>query len=295
MANTDTAQKVTVVVGDVTMDWNIGRRPSSQSTDYSWNTEDLVRTNLQRGGPMLLAELIEKVADRLSLEGRHQIHKVSVPQNDAKIRPNDEKYHHSYANWALYKYEEKTPSVNRDVFAWRVKNFVGLKRTVAERQLALWEGPIEKIPEADIVVLDDAALVFRDQPPDYWEKSLKNIPEHTWLVVKMARPVAQGKLWEYLRDNCAGRLIAIVTADDLRLSEARISRGLSWERTAQDLALALRDNLYLRDLSRCAYVVVSFETAGVFLLTRQDRRHGGKGKPAEPQATLFYDHETIEG
>jgi hypothetical protein len=311
------ATKSVVVVGDVTMDWNIGRLPTAQVTDYSWNTQDLVRANLQRGGAILLGELIEAVSKSLespkSPTPLFAVDTPAVPDVGVEISPYDEKYHHSYANWALYKYEEDSSSIYQNVFAWRVKNFVGLNKTKTSKQEPIWKAATDKIGEADIVVLDDAALGFRYKDDKYYEdifKSLSLKPE-AWIVLKMGRPVAESaptdpgelkkkqekgepiaRLWDYLvREKLTERLIAVVTAKDLRLSEARISKGLSWERTAQDLFRVLTENRHLNKLSRCAHVVVSFETTGVFLLTHQERREDGIEAPL---ATLFFDPETIE-
>ncbi len=61
--------------------------------------------------------------------------------------------------------------------------------------------------------------------------------DRPWILLKMARPLAQGPLWEHLHRDFSDRLIVVATVDDLRLSEVQISRELSWERTAQDSLL----------------------------------------------------------
>ncbi len=110
----------------------------------------------------------------------------------------------------------------------------------------------------------------------------------------MARPAAQGDLWEHLLTNCADRLIVVMTVNDLRLTEVQISRELSWERTAQDLAWELVHNPRVNALSRCAHVVISFYTDGAVLLSRpQTGEEGGDGRAA-PQCRLFFDPKVIE-
>ena len=98
----------------------------------------------------------------------------------------------------------------------------------------------------------------------------------------MSRPVAQGALWEHLHREWADRLIVVMTANDLRRTEVQISRELSWERTAQDLAWELVHNPRVNALSDCAWVICSFDTSGAFLL------HQRRG-------TLFFDPQGIEG
>src|SRR5438128_2602712 len=102
----------------------------------------------------------------------------------------------------------------------------------------------------------------------------------------MARPVAQGGLWEHLHKTRSERLIVVMAVNDLRLTNVQVSRELSWERTAQDLAWELVYNPKLNALSHCAHVVVSFETAGAFLLSR---RQDGTGPAATHSSKLFFD------
>ena len=88
---------------------------------------------------------------------------------------------------------------------------------------------------AELIVLDDANLGFRDQR-EHWPDAIATKVASPWIVLKMARPVSQGALWEHLHQHHAERLIVIMTIEDLRLTQVQISRELSWERTAQDLA-----------------------------------------------------------
>jgi hypothetical protein len=70
-----------------------------------------------------------------------------------------------------------------------------------------------------------------------------------------------------------------------------ISRGLSWERTAQDIAWELVHNPRVNSLSRCAHVVVSFHTAGALLISRANLGE----ERAAPNRSLFFDPQFIEG
>ena len=81
--------------------------------------------------------------------------------------------------------------------------------------------------------------------------------------------------------------------NDLRQSEVRISRELSWERTAEDLLWELTYNPGVKALSRCAHVVVSIETAGAMLLSSTTTTEGGAVEEP-PSAVLFYDPKFIE-
>jgi hypothetical protein len=78
-----------------------------------------------------------------------------------------------------------------------------------------------------------------------------------------------------------------MTVNDLRRTEVQVSRELSWERTAQDLFWELTHNPRVNALSRCAHVVISFDTAGASLLSRDARD--------EVKCTLFFDPKIVEG
>jgi len=140
--------------------------------------------------------------------------------------------------------------------------------------------------EVDIVVLDDAGLGFRDRPA-LWPKSLQNREQKPWVILKMSKPVAEGPLWDHLFEAYAKNLIIVTTIADLRQTEVQISRQVSWERTSQDLVWELLYNPRVNALAQCAYVIVSFGTAGTILLSRNSK--------SVPDAMLFFDPSAMEG
>jgi hypothetical protein len=276
------SEHIIIVAGDIAMDWNLARARRSRSNVSFWSADDTARTTWQRGGAALLADLVEAVAEDLQ-QGKtagFSILQSGAPRKSGKVQPDDNHYHHSYAMWSPVKYGDK--------HAWRVDEFLGLDRCKSD-SVQDWQKVIEDTPEADLVILDDADLGFRNHP-ELWPLALntkgKNRP---WILLKMARPLAQGPLWEHLHRNFSDRLIVVATVDDLRLSEVQISQELSWERTAQDVFWELVHNPCVNSLSQCAHVVISFETAGAILLSRQE----GKEQPAF-QCLLFFDPKGIE-
>ena len=114
-----------------------------------------------------------------------------------------------------------------------------------------------------------------------------------WVLVKMSAPVAVGALWEHLLRWHRDRLVVVVRVEDLRRSQVQISRGLSWERTTQDLAWELTHNPDVGRLSECAHVVVLFGAAGAVVVSRQDPPPAtASGQPA---VSLIFDPTVIEG
>jgi hypothetical protein len=287
MTGNQDSPKVVVVTGDVTMDWNFARPRSFPNTGLTWNTEDAIRGYWLRGGAALLAGVIRKVAAKLGPEHKYTVHPLIEPED--RVSPYDSQHHHSYALWSLFKYEEKSGDDDAQVYVWRVKEFLGLQRPEPAAALAVdeWKQLAKEVSRASLVILDDAGLGFRDHP-EIWRDALSANERSPWIILKMARPVAHGPLWEHLSQRCPSRLIVVIPVNDLRLTEAQISRELSWERTAQDLAWELVYNPALASLSKCAHAVVSLDAAGAVTLATDDAS-------ARPKCKLFFRPEVIEG
>ncbi|OGN98529.1 MAG: hypothetical protein A2Y89_03750 [Chloroflexi bacterium RBG_13_51_18] len=274
--------KTVIVTGDVTIDWNIARLQRQEGMTQGWNAEDLTAAFCQRGGAAMLGELVAAVAGSLDRErqARITVHQVSLPAQD--ISPTDPHFPHSCAMWRPFNRDERSGKK-----VWRVDEFLGLKPAYevarpADARKTLTANSINP----SLIVISDANLGFR-RNPELWPSAIKSKATQPWILVNTARPVAQGDLWDQLYKNHCDRLIAVMTANDLRSEQVQISRGLSWERTAQDLLWEIQHNPHVNRLAQCAYVIVSFGTAGVLLYSRKTR--------LEPAATLFFDPSALEG
>lgn len=279
-----------VVTGDMAIDWNLAYMHHVSEGSDIWSVDRAARTCWTRGGSALLADLLEAVAGEL--QGKeapaYQIYRQAAPRSAAEICPGDPRYIHTYAIWSQYKYSEKRP-LDKEPQVWRVEEFLGLDRPDPSPDSAKQMRVAEDPAEAALIVLDDANLGFRDRS-DAWPLAINAMgKDRPWILLKMAKPVAQGPLWEHLHREHADRLIVVTTINDLRLTEVQISRELSWERTAQDVYWELIHNPCVNALSHCAHIVVSFGTAGAILLTRE------KKEGTISVCTLFYDPKAVEG
>jgi hypothetical protein len=284
-----------VVTGDVTMDWNLARTPRTALRPTAWTAEEQTCAYWQRGGAALLADLIGAVADELRQRG--YAHMV-VCQTAAPSEPSwsgDPRFHHSYALWSSCSYKRQ-PSHHQETPAWRVTEFLGVGRCTPQAApgAADWHGVVDDTAAADLVILDDAALGFREQP-ERWPQAITTNGSRPWILLKMAQPVAQGPLWEHLHRYHAERLMVIMTVNDLRRTEVQISQALSWERTAQDVARELVHNSRVNALTACAHVVVSFYAAGAMLLSRAVAEDPAAGERTAPQCQLFFGPRVIGG
>jgi hypothetical protein len=272
MATTKKTTTSVLVTGDLTVDWNIARNRDSVATGAVWNQDDYTRACMQPGGAALLGDLIEGIANQIQSGQGNIITVCKDKQLDKSIPPCDQRYHHSYSLWSSFK--------NKDTASWRVSEFIGMDRNKTG-SVNDSKSILRDVPEPDVVVIDDANLGFRDQL-EYWTGYFDALKKAPWIIIKMSCPVADGKLWKYLHQKFAKKIIVVMNVDDVRRTEVQISKGLSWERTAQDLAWELIYNPRINSLADCAGIVVSFDTAGAFHLSER------KGK-------LFYDSKGIEG
>ena len=191
------SDQIVIVTGDIAMDWNLARTRRSKSDISFWSADDTTSTTWQRGGAALLADLVEAIARDLQQNGApgFSIRQTGAPRKSTKVQPDDDRYHHSYAMWTPVKYGDKP--------AWRVEEFLGLDRC-SNDCVQDWQKVVDDTAEADLVILDDADLGFRNHP-ELWPLALNTKgKERPWILLKMARPLAQGPLWEHLHTRLFG-------------------------------------------------------------------------------------------
>lgn len=291
MAQSMNHKPAIIVTGDVTIDWNLAHIQNLPGNTAAWAADDLTRACWQRGGVCLMADLVVALVNVMRLRGQADavVQTISVPRAD--VTPTDDRFNHSYALYAPLASGDKLPD-GKPKIVWRVSQFLGVDRVGDNGAPANWQRVENETARADVVVLDDAALSFRGQRA-IWPQAILDPAARPWIILKIARPVAQGPLWEHLIKNCADRLITVMTVGDLRRSDVQISRQLSWERTAQDLFWELVHNPRVNGAARCAATVVSFDAAGAFLLT--PRRKEEEDREGLWKAELLFDPKVCEG
>jgi hypothetical protein len=189
---------------------------------------------------------------------------------------------HSYTICTQYpKHRDQTAAT-----AWRVKEFLGVDKPVVganENQSLTVLKDHDGL--ADLIIIDDANQAFRRSQEDTWPLSLREPKDSAWVLLKLARPdFTETNLFGYLRRKFAGRILLVLTVNELRALKLRISRELSWERAIYDLMTEFRNILDgLPEIGKC---VVSFYTEGaVFLPNPNDGQ----------DVQLYYDPHSIEG
>jgi len=263
-------KKKIVVTGDITIDWLEVATPPVASDEEStkipnWQTYVGTRQFARPGGALLLAHFVRTATGAEVLSPKLD-HIENIPPG---------KVVHSMALLDHFPYSTSKKGTENTVY--RVKEYKGYAGPISGSPD--FPKVVKDDPTAKILILDDAHNCFRDVPKEYWPTALtKGKPQV--VVFKMSRPSAQGDLWNQLQKVHVDRLIVVISADDLRRSGVKISRRLSWERTAKDFIWQMASNPALVALNNCAYLIVRFGVEGAILYTRR----GGVVK-----SHLFYD------
>lgn len=292
----DKNAKTIVVTGDFTLDWNLARGRGPEALNRIWEAAACSRLRWQRGGAGLLADLIDAIAKQNPDQPVYEVRQPQSPKRTPgtmglEVSPEDLRYHHSFAVWMPYEFALKGSGAAKGrekVKAWRVAEFEGVHNCSPQDSYGDWAKVASDDPKAELVVLDDAGLGFRDDDR-LWPASLTAEGSEPWVLVKMSRPVAdtENKLWKLLCERHSKKLVVVMTVNDLRRTSAQISNGLSWERTAQDLVWEFEYNQSLASLKNCCHVVVSFDAAGAFLYSHDAETN--------QNYSLLFDPEVVEG
>jgi hypothetical protein len=269
---------VVVVTGDVVMDYNLARVSSQRVSGPAAETRGSASLSVEPGGAALLSALVSAAATELP-ENRRPVDVRSVGSPSETLVPAVDLFHQSFGLWSQFQRSDGAT-------VWRIAQSLGYAKRLFDDAAPSWTKVAGDPEHADLIVLDDANLGFRDRP-EIWPRAISADGSSPWILLKMAKRVAAGSLWERLVSTRADRLIVVIRIDDLRLTQAQISRDLSWERTAQDLMWELAYNREVNALSRCAHVIVSFGTAGALHLSTV-------GVPGAPRARLYFDPRVME-
>ncbi|MBI4870668.1 MAG: hypothetical protein HY814_03785 [Candidatus Riflebacteria bacterium] len=278
---TDATKKI-VIAGDPAVDWDLARereyRRDTGSWTRHWSDDTRTRVFQRKGGVWGVKQLIAKLLAGPTC----QVFGPEIPESE--IGASSREFIHSYTMWAPHP-REKVDGRDSKEKVWRISEFMSYELPSVEMvdKSATWGGFSSEPEEAELVILDDANKGFRNPTSErHWPRALGK-GKRPWIILKMGEPVAEGALWENLIEQHHERLIVVMTANDLRRADVHVSRGLSWEQTAQDLAQEITLNQHINVFSGCHATVVSFDTSGAFLAD------GASGK-----CRLFFEPESPE-
>ena len=143
-----------------------------------------------------------------------------------------------------------------------------------------------------VLVIDDGGLGFRlKKASDCWPPFLMSqseTPELEWIILKMSRPMARGDLWRELSGRWGEKLIVIVSGDNLRREDVRVSKGSSWESTVDDVVEEIQSNPAVHQLQSCRHLVITLRGDAALWLD-------GPGSKEPGPCRLVFDRERGEG
>jgi hypothetical protein len=215
------------IAGDIVIDWNLARAQVLERSAALWKPDHEVRAYAQIGGAALIKSILERALDWSG----HEVKLVGpeLPDLDDRLDPRRGEFHRSFS--ICSKTDQK----------WQIESFLGVDKT---RTSATEEKPPAPPDPVDLLLLDDGNAGFRDRFEKDWPAEVpRPKKDDGWILLKWARPdfreIDENPLWRRLHKDYDSKLMVLLTANDLRLTEMQISRELSWEQTAQDVMRAL--------------------------------------------------------
>lgn len=219
---------------------------------------------------------------------------------DEKKVFKSKKITHNYSIWGTCPLDNKEGNKTKKV--WRMTQNMGV---VTEQDTRFdYSRFISKnvIPDESILVIDDRNLGFgfsytnsRNKGEEHWLESIhkKQGEKLKRIVYRMSKPLCSGDLWRTVSYNWKHKTILIVSIDDIRGEEVRVSKGISWERTAQDMVYELENNTVIKKLLECKCLIITFDSEGALIVMNEYKEKNYKFERRDYK--LIFDSDFMEG
>jgi len=256
--------KTVLVTGDVIVDHYLYEGDRTHS-----GLEGGLGTRLQTGfgGAVLLHRILDQVRQAVPGDSQSFEVKLGIDTSDAaldKFPPGLQ----SFGVWGPKSQPEKNGGS-----VWRLINALGYGVPITEPiDLIVNKEALES--SAKVIVLDDAGLYFRNsRSKHHWPTVLRGgsqeLPD--WVVLKLSRPIGKSDLWRTLiNSELRDRLIVVLSIEELRAESVRVSRGVSWERTALDLVDEFNLNPSIAALKEPRHCVICIGSEGALHVDRDE-------------------------
>jgi hypothetical protein len=269
-----------LVTGDVVLDYNIyaGQRLAPDSDCVT-----AMQCRQQPGGAMLTYGLLD-VLQRAAAPSTANL-AFGLQEATADALRNWPSGFQAGAVWEPFDGPEKGQ------LCWRLSKNLGYGARGRSGYPATPAPGLEEM-KPQVLVIDDGALGFRLKtaslcwPPFLTSQS--EAPQLEWIILKMSRPLARGDLWRELAAQWRERLIVLVSGDNLRREDVRVSKGLSWESTVDDLVEEIHSNPAVHGLQSCRHLVITLQGDAALWLD-------GPGEEDRGPCRLVFDRERGEG
>jgi hypothetical protein len=193
------------------------------------------------------------------------------------INPTNNTINHVFATWKPYN-EGKSK-------AWRIQEIVHVGQSLETK---FNEASYEAIREADLIIVQDWGMTIRhfDAP------GLGELLRDKWVIFRGYPPIFEGNLWREMQKGMDSKSVFMIRANDLRNLNTSISRGLSWEKTIQDIVneIYFKRNICLHPLRTMEYVIISFGCSGSLLI-----HNHLDDESKNPDLQFYFDPMGVEG
>lgn len=280
------------VTGDQTIDWVLKPEGRYITRNPEERLHGDVKLYWHAGGAFQLASLTQAA---MLHDGQGIPQVTPSPQDEVwprqdKLTAYRSRFSHSFA--LMNSYESGI---------CRIEQFFGFRHHGGQPRPADPKfTPPNTYKGARVIIIDDANLGFRSKKTDRsgktaWEPVLKHAmnPNCQWVLLKMSHDLGEaekGTLWHEidslltlkdgdeefkrkLHDALIQKLIVVTAVARLRDVDAEVSKGLSWDQSAQDVLYEISKHKKLATLRACPRLVVSFGPSGAMFI-EHDRSQG---------------------
>jgi len=180
----------------------------------------------------------------------------------------------SYATIAQFKGGNE-----REKPRWRVAGQFGFGKVQGKVPYTKAQ-PITTLKGIDLLMIDDAGMNFGSSinRDEVWPWIEGFTLDHTdnknpqLVICKKSGDLQKGDLWKELLTASKQNkidLITIVTVNDIRREQARISSKISWEQSALDLVSEIHKNVSLKSLLNSRILVVTLGSSGAVIIANK--------------------------
>ena len=151
---------------------------------------------------------------------------------------------------------------------WRISEFLGCQRLGWQARLK--EEEFRQYNSCDAIVIDDVGVGFSDDQEIWKSEDAQQAFEKAKTIIGKTTTLNK-PLWKYLLKEHAQKLTLVTTADAIREISGPISRGLSWDKTIQQIQKEFSQGMVGDLLGRCSRIAVLFGIEGIANFTSQPR------------------------
>jgi len=226
----------------------------------------------KKGGAYLTHDLIKQATNKEDIQ-------VSFDLDSTELMQSESLYpaYQSYLNWDI----EDLKKGDKKVISCVLKEYLGFGESLPNASGLEYKKSRAIKGESDIIIIDEANLGYRNQDKLWPTKT------NATVIYKTSYPICTGKLFQTLLSNAGDSLFTVVTLENLRRYEIKVSRNISWEQTALDLVYEVTQNMQLKPLLQSPNLIITIGTAGAI--------HIMKGDNAEKaEFHLIFDPEHME-